>query len=622
MSNVVMDTSGEKTLLQLFCLTVTKHPDAVKAVTDVCKMSPSLLQGRLTFLTGNPVSHLCGFRPLQNSLDTGCNCDWTHESFHYISDGKLDESTFESIHQSLETGKCRHFHLLSGLAHSRPTSVNLVHAAAAVGNIPVLDILMKSVDMEPALTGTFKASPLHLAVLREQRLCIEKIISLKQESLTSYCLQVKHRRTNKTIATGSNMNLQFKSIIGLCIEMNDMETVKSILKTTRVTPEWILDVLHDESENAFQVVSPHLTANLINEIKKKDLEYTFQIYLLALKTGQGCVIHLILNHLKERQLKVKGSLSLAMIAILYNNADILELLLNTNTDDGLEKRLDKTLLDIANMLGHYDCAGVLIRYGIIGNGTPCGNKALPFMVIMELARLSHCDRKIANYLIKQIRIPVKQKTNDGETLLLYSLKHKGGLGARALLELGDDVNAVDSDGFCPLQLIMKLFLCPCLILDILYFNPVSMFYIPDRANVSILENALNRDLRNGSYEYVGSITCLLLDCGYDISRDNLFKASYLASLADPNIDSMHNSGSRNEIFLRIKKELFSPKPLKERCRNVLRRTLAGDSLHKYVSTVRMPASVKNYILMESKLKQNIGQCRKDHRRLHFCIIDQ
>ena len=147
---------------------------------------------------------------------------------------------------------------------------------------------------------------------------------------------------------------------------------------------------------------------------------------------------------------------------------------------------------------------------------------------------------------------------------------------------------------------------------------IEQYFVFDRANnknISMLALAIERDLRNYALQqtmeedyflmYEGSMAVLLLDCGYDIRADELIQSSY-PKLIDNKNQSGRSAAIRARTKDRINRELYVPKLLTERCRDVLRRLFTGHALHRYmyIENMNTPKSVNDFILMKSRLKHS------------------
>ena len=137
--------NSEKALKQqlrsLFHLLIAKHPDAEIGINDILQTSPNHLKQNVFFLTNKP------FFPVDFSSDTyECKCDWLFETFIWLQTENMPGTSYAAyITNSIENGKCLHYSRRSKIKRTvfrRPPSVQLIHAAAAVGYISVLEALL------------------------------------------------------------------------------------------------------------------------------------------------------------------------------------------------------------------------------------------------------------------------------------------------------------------------------------------------------------------------------------------------------------------------------------------------------------------------------------------------
>lgn len=605
-----------KHLVYLFRLIVTKDPKAVTEVAKTIQTEPSLLTRALEFPCGN----------IFDSPDTGCACVLDHETFTYFSGEKINSDVFNHIIESVVRGECIHHDSIpeedEETVGPQPTSVNLIHAAAVVGYTPVLETLLKLSD-EAVLTQSLRASPLHLAILFNQRSSIETIVKQKASTLKMYSSTFCYTRRD---AMNSNIiDYDFVSVFKLCMLMDDFTTAEMILNNTSLAAEWAIVALRSKSEKTVKLIIPYMDDSFINQLSN---DQAVALVRCAIEQGLIEIASKLLDRMRHQQWGCNG-VSLALLATLCNEPEILQLILTTDVDDGNIDVLGHSLLDISRIIGHTDCSRILNAHGI----KPSSKRedVSPLVVIIEITRRHSCQ-EMTDLLIRKAgsQSVVSDRKMGGETLILYSLRHKRGLGAKGLLTLSNDIEVKGLDGLTPLALAMKHDINPYAMLDILYFNPVlSEFEIRgeertrterhlqlyDRSkvkNISMLALAIERDLKNysvrkwalcysGFKTYEGSISVLLLDCGYDVRNDELIHSSY-ATLIKRWQSSAREEEIRTRILNRIETELFRTKPLKDRCRDVIRRTFTGHSLHRFVGAVKIPPTVKDFILMEERLK--------------------
>ena len=168
MSSIPKENAPLKRLVDLFRSILTKDTSAICDVKETLRKEPELLTRELTFTCGS----------IFDFADTHCACVLDHENFRYISGTILDEEVLDRISRSVLSGQCAHHASLpeedEETVGPLPTSVTLAHAAAVVGYVPVLKILLQAADNAP-LTHSLHSSPLHLALLFKQQPSVDAI---------------------------------------------------------------------------------------------------------------------------------------------------------------------------------------------------------------------------------------------------------------------------------------------------------------------------------------------------------------------------------------------------------------------------------------------------------------
>ena len=558
----------------------------------------------------------------------------------------IDTELFDHILASIEAGKCCHHHNIpqedKEMVGPNPTSVQLIHAAAVVGCVPVLEILLTLPHKDMTLGETIlslNTSPLHLAVLFKQRQCIKTIIESGHEKFETYCNN-RFRYAVRNQTKTNFINNPRLSIIKLCMFMNDYKTAQNIVQHTSLRATWVIDAMTSESECLKAFIFPSVNEQFIAQITIHEAE---NILKLVIKNGDTLhIASLLINRLKDQELKTKkcAFVPLALLATIYNQPRILEIFLDSNLFTGTYTVRDHTIADIANSIDHSECADIIQSHGIKGSNI---KNISPFLVILDIIRSLHVPEQ-ADVLLRKIWLqkPVAESKEECKALVVDPVTYKHGIGLRALIEICGDVEVKGPDGLTPLALAMKHDSNPRAILDILYFNPlltdfekenivrthrVKHLQLFDREKVkqiTVLALAIERDLKNYSIQkwafkysgfrlYEGSMAILLLECGYDIRGDEIVHSSY-TQLLQGGYSSAREREIRQNILDKIKSDLCRPKSLKEYCRNSLRGAFPGIKLHLLMNTNLVPTTIKNFILLESRLKQ-----RHDERSYIVCI---
>ena len=632
-----MDTNIEdeqiKEVIRLFCLIIRKDPKAVDEVATALTKSPTLLTKRLEFFCGSIYYH----------ADTQCACQIDHELFTYVSHDGIDAELFDHILASLETGTCCHHHRLpeedEEMVGPSPASVQLIHAAAVVGCVPVLEILLTLPQKAQTFGETIRslnASPLHLAILFKQRQCIKTIIESGHEKLETYC----NNQFIYAVRSQTNLNLINKtsmSIIKLCMVMNDNQTAQNIVQHTSLRAAWVIDAMTSESECLKALILSNVNEQFIAQIT---ILQVVRILKLVIKNGDTLhIAEMLINRLKSKPRKCT-TLPWALLATIYNQPRILEIFLDSNLTTGAHTVRDYTIVDIANSVDHRECADILKNHGIKGSNI---KNSSPFLVIFDTISLLQ-EPEQTDVLLRKVWLkkPVAENKEECRALVVDPFTYKCGIGLRALIEICGDVEVKGPDGFTPLALALKHSSSPRAILDVLYCNPILTDFekenmvrthrekhlqLFDREKVTQMTSlalAIERDLKNyfiqkwaldgsGFSIYEGSMATLLLECGYDIRGDKIVRSSY-SQLLQGGYMSAREREIRQKILDKIESELYRPKSLKEYCRNSLRGAFPGLKLHMLMNTNLVPTTIKNFILLESRLKQ-----RYDERSSIVCI---
>ena len=632
-----MDTNTEdeqiKEVIRLFGLIIKKVPKAVDEVATALTKSPTLLTKRLEFFCGSIYYH----------ADTQCACQIDHELFTYVSHDGIDAELFDHILASLETGTCCHHHRLpeedEEMVGPSPASVQLIHAAAVVGCVPVLEILLTLPQKAQTFGETIhslNASPLHLAILFKQRQCIKTIIESGHEKLETYC----NNQFIYAVRSQTNLNLINKtsmSIIKLCMVMNDNQTAQNIVQHTSLRAVWVIDAMTSESECLKALILSNVNEQFIAQIT---ILQVVRILKLVIKNGDTLhIAEMLINRLKSKPRKCT-TLPWALLATIYNQPRILEIFLDSNLTTGAYTVRDYTIVDIANSVDHRECADILKNHGIKGSNI---KNSSPFLVIFDTISLLQ-EPEQTDVLLRKVWLkkPVAENKEECRALVVDPFTYKCGIGLRALIEICGDVEVKGPDGFTPLALALKHSSSPRAILDVLYCNPILTDFekenmvrthrekhlqLFDREKVTQMTSlalAIERDLKNyfiqkwaldgsGFSIYEGSMATLLLECGYDIRGDKIVRSSY-SQLLQGGYMSAREREIRQKILDKIESELYRPKSLKEYCRNSLRGAFPGLKLHMLMNTNLVPTTIKNFILLESRLKQ-----RYDERSSIVCI---
>ena len=601
-------------LVSLFRLIVTKEPSALDAVNETLQAEPELLTRQLTFTCGS----------IFDFPNTGCDCVLDHENFRYKTGDTVDEEVQDRIVRSILCGQCVHHDSLpkedEETVGPRPTYVTLAHAAAVVGNAPVLKILLQLAGKQSPLTEKMRSSPLHLAILHNQQSCLHTITESQAIDLQKYCGPFNYQQQNMN--RPNSIDCENMSTFELCVRMNNFDSLKHILQYTPVQTNLIMGALKSKSDDVYEIVSQCINSKTFGKFREFEAN---EILHHVIRRGDIGMVEKVIKGRGKGQYEHTHIL----LAVVYDQSKILEYLIDSNV---CNKEIDIegfTLMDISDSLNNIECSSVLSNHGINPTKQRTEN---PLRVMLEIGKLLKLGQH-TDFLIKRVGQNGELEEDIpewSEALTFLSLREFGGLGVRGLLSLCRNIDVKGPDGLSPLALTMKHDINPLSVLHVLYCNPsLNQFeqdgmdmtrteehlQLFDRSKVkaiSVLALAIERDLKNYALAkwaekwvlcnsafriYEGSMAVLLLDCGYDIRADDLIHYSY-PKLLEKEGKYNREYEIRSRIKHRIDKELYISKPLKEICRDVLRR----HGLCRYIASVNTPSSIRDFLLMESRFK--------------------
>ena len=247
MSSLHHKTDDLKRLVNIFRLIVTQEPSALSVVNETLQVEPELLTRQLTFTCGS----------IFDFPNTGCDCVLDHENFRYIKRDTVDEEVLDRIVRSILCGQGVHHNSLpeedEKTVGPRPTSVTLAHAAAVVGNAPVLKILLQLAGKPSPLTEKIRSSPLHLAILHNQQSCLRTITESQAIDLQKYCGPFNYQQQNRN--RPNSIDCENMSTFELCVRMNNLYSLKHILQYRPVQANLIMGALKSKSDDVYEIVS-------------------------------------------------------------------------------------------------------------------------------------------------------------------------------------------------------------------------------------------------------------------------------------------------------------------------------------------------------------------------------
>ena len=263
-------------------------------VDDTFDKDQDLLKRKLEFPRGNTWEYCI----------TKCACILNHEKFTYISGRHVDRNTLDDILKSVKCGKCSHSgskpqededtgaysEELSG--GPEQTSVNLIHAAAAIGYTDVLEILLKLDRKNPSLTGTMELTCLHLAILHKHQSCIRTIIGTLLYLLERYCKD--YSQWHMTNCSPSLIVHEEISTLELSVLMENFLTAKEILETTSLGENWVTAY---RSMKATKLLLSYWENSIVNHLSVRRVELLLQDLIVL---GRSKEIDVLLDSVTKK----------------------------------------------------------------------------------------------------------------------------------------------------------------------------------------------------------------------------------------------------------------------------------------------------------------------------------
>ena len=290
------------------------------------------------------------------------------------------------------------------------TETSLIHVAAAVGDGSLVSFLLKKANTCLEQLGAFQLSPLHLAIIKKKMGYLKHIILQPETYLASksgvfkFASRPIDRHGHKGRLSSSKL-----SLIGLCVKMNDTDTLNDLLDTGLLRDVALLRGLKEAVESDCcectdillkTGIRPNL--DIMKEGTSKSAEVfeclfrrfrkDFKVY--SIQHPETVIRELLMPSILTKNIEVvrilvqngipvnqaKGFYSPVTCAVLDNQPEILKLLLNSNADKSAEIQ-GYTLLDISYCMGFNECAG---KYLFLNCILFCINAILPHQGLNKL----------------------------------------------------------------------------------------------------------------------------------------------------------------------------------------------------------------------------------------------
>ena len=545
-----------------------------------------------------------------------CPCAFDHEWLAYISDkGEINEELYKKVEANLLAGKCLHVDHVSS-DYVRETAVYGIHLAAAVGTEKAVKQDL-GVTHREIQTTIFHLSPYTLAVLKkniktttlryknlakhfesqtyslyrmlhlvypERSGTNENVIQLRDESLLEFCVRNGNKELLQVVLlpNTASYRTQFAKALGLAIRSNALDIANELItflkKMTSRTDvfcagiECIILIFLDKPDILEKVLKACRQADLhVDENLKCSL-----VHLCAARGQDQCY-----NILSEYQLLPRDLSQykiLAHLQILLNVFDDLPDLVK----DELEKIPD--LGTVLNAVSESIPMG-LCRYQqkVSILHMLFSDKSSNSNLLKKCNPVKTSCRPVIKWILHQDGIVDKVNKNNQTplTFLLMYEGHEYALDFRPNLEMllymNSNLELNPSAVWYCLRVDENLF--SKWMSDNLKFPQI---FLTDAKEHSVFGH-------NDGSDYALEFTApLLLECGYTAERKTLVDA------LDRNLHP--------DVLMYIRAYIDTPRSLKLRCRDVLKKHFKGSLLHQFVEKSQIPRHVKEFILIKTILK--------------------
>ena len=517
-----------------------------------------------------------------------CDCAYDHEYIDYVSeDGTIDGTKYRKILQSIRVGECPHVDQVDD-KYTRETSIHGIHVAAAVGTEQAMMYYMN--DFEDTSRRVFDLSPFQLAVLKGRTSIVAHLCTaipdMKPHMVHMFEMEFNH--AYRTQANSKVLVVEKTSIPEFCVRHKDRGMLKAILCPF---------VQYKGIHKALEYVFKH---------NFKDFEKDLMTYIQSVHN------FFLLQHC-------------SVSAIVYERPDVFGDLLNIQND---LKFFDESsyfssgvsnLVDVCMVLEREACLSVIMPYTYISSNTE---------VISPLESLDLMHEHFGDYNVEivtklrstpQIQESINILSETGVSRLHTCV---GGYPdeVKLILEMGADVDILDSDGRTPLIYLLSKYH------DASNFNKLRatieliLFENPSiELNKAVIKLAIAQDASlekmksypralPGEYKMDGKLrlrmSCdeitspflnflgpLFIECGFPVCRRTL-PGAFNEVLDVEEYNFIHNV-------------LNTPRSLILQSRDALRNHFKGRKIHSYIQSLEMPKKLKEFILLITYFKSRI-----------------
>lgn len=269
------------------------------------------------------------------------------------------------------------------------TKTSLMHAAAAVGDGALLMFLLKKARLSLEQLGKFQLSPLHLSIIKRKMGYLRQIILRPEIYLSNRSGLFKYAEVVKRDNIHSSLDVTKISLVGLCVKMDDFDTMHDLLNTGVLSDSalqrGLKETIEAASVDATEVMFKHgvrpdldimkiaasksveIFENVFRRFRKDFKIYSIQhpeyitreLVMPAILTRNADVVKILIQN--GAPVTCKGFYTPLSLAVLENQPEVTRLLLENNAERSTELQ-GYNLLDISTCMGYKDCSGKRTLY--------------------------------------------------------------------------------------------------------------------------------------------------------------------------------------------------------------------------------------------------------------------
>lgn len=534
-----------------------------------------------------------------NNVTHACVCGYEHEYFDYISrSGDIDKEVFEKICRSLEDGKCPHVDNYEDNVIAT-TGVTALRIAVAVNNVTCFEQIISKAYNEMTEGFLFKLTYLHIAAIRRNEAIAEYPHKLKTKMILPYDklfgnfpLVSRDSRYRTDFLVVPNATLWY-----LCMKENLVRTVQFLLPYQyTIGLQRVPDVVNRAIFEAIYLGKVEITEVLLRYTK-----HTF---------GRNTVLQPVTAYIAY------------LSTILSDHSEFISIISNyfqPPTVPPLRPELlspNPSLFNLAANLGLDECKSMLadLNPDCINEMHQAFDVSPYFCLISKNVIMSDEIKADAVKRFSMCGLDINLRDKNGQTVLYHALCADNSCYkvTQALLECGADAESVDEHENSAVAALLThsrhQYSMYTKLKSLLYHN-VSLEKVPFALGFA-LDIDLKSYLSRSEFPWLHQTSRfeIITDSEHDpdnahyITQLLLRAGSSPKTLVDADIELIRCHPDLYRLLDDVLYTVSEFRSLKVLSRTALRRHFVGRQIHKFVELMKLPASIRDFILIERFLR--------------------